>query len=185
MQQTVVFSRRKFLKTSTGMLVGSLAFSLGSVSTPAVGDTWKLSLESLDSDTGKALLKVARHIFPHDTLDDAVYALVVKDLDGAAADASVAGMLSEGVAQLNDDAGGNWLEASDEEQLKLLTARADGPMFGKVKGTAVVSLYNNEMAWEHFGYEGASFDKGGYINRGFQDLEWLPQPSESASPPKA
>ncbi len=185
MQQTVVFSRRKFLKSSTGVLVGSLAVSLGSVSTPAIGDTWKLSLQALDSDTGKALLKVARHIFPHDTLDDAVYALVVKDLDAAAADESVAKMLTDGVTQLNDAAGGNWLDASDDDQLKLLSAQVDGPMFGKVKGTAVVSLYNNEMAWEHFGYEGASFDKGGYINRGFQDLEWLPQPPESASPPKA
>ena len=26
------------------------------------------------------------------------------------------------------------------------------------------------------GYEGASFDKGGYINRGFNDLDWLPEP---------
>ena len=26
------------------------------------------------------------------------------------------------------------------------------------------------------GYEGTSFDKGGYVNRGFNDLDWLPEP---------
>jgi hypothetical protein len=26
------------------------------------------------------------------------------------------------------------------------------------------------------GYEGPSFDKGGYLNRGFNDLDWLPDP---------
>jgi hypothetical protein len=40
------------------------------------------------------------------------------------------------------------------------------------------------MAWAHFGYEGSSFEKGGYINRGFQDLNWLPEPPHSASPIK-
>ena len=38
-----------------------------------------------------------------------------------------------------------------------------------------VSLYNNKEVWPKFGYEGASADKGGYINRGFNDIDWLPQ----------
>jgi hypothetical protein len=38
------------------------------------------------------------------------------------------------------------------------------------------------MAFAHFGYPGPSWAKGGYINRGFNDLKWLPDPSASASP---
>ena len=30
--------------------------------------------------------------------------------------------------------------------------------------------------WDLLGYEGYSSDKGGYINRGFNDLDWLPEP---------
>jgi hypothetical protein len=30
--------------------------------------------------------------------------------------------------------------------------------------------------WAALGYEGSSYDKGGYINRGFNDLNWLPEP---------
>ena len=51
-----------------------------------------------------------------------------------------------------------------------------------MRGQCITSLYNNEMAFAHFGYPGASSDKGGYINRGFNDLKWLPDPPASASP---
>jgi hypothetical protein len=39
------------------------------------------------------------------------------------------------------------------------------------------------MAYAVFGYPGASWDKGGYITRGFQDLSWLPAPPADVSPP--
>ncbi|MGE8386089.1 MAG: tat (twin-arginine translocation) pathway signal sequence, partial [Pseudomonas putida] len=41
----------------------------------------------------------------------------------------------------------------------------------------------NELAYQHFGYEGASFPKGGYLMRGFNDLKWLPAAPTEASPP--
>ncbi len=67
----------------------------------------------------------------------------------------------------------------------MLLTMADSPFFKKIQGTAVVSLYNNDLAWRHFGYEGPSFPHGGYINRGFDDLSWLPDPPENASPKAA
>jgi len=45
-----------------------------------------------------------------------------------------------------------------------------------IKGNAVVALYNDQEVWDTLGYEGPSFDKGGYIGRGFNDLDWLPDP---------
>ena len=30
--------------------------------------------------------------------------------------------------------------------------------------------------WQLIGYEGPSFDQGGYVTRGFDDLDWLPDP---------
>ena len=37
----------------------------------------------------------------------------------------------------------------------------------------VASLYNNPEVWPKFGYEGSSAEHGGYINRGFSDIDWL------------
>ena len=42
--------------------------------------------------------------------------------------------------------------------------------------TTVVALYDDHEVWELLGYEGPSFDKGGYLHRGFDDLDWLPDP---------
>jgi hypothetical protein len=38
-----------------------------------------------------------------------------------------------------------------------------------------VSLYNQKEVWPKFGYEGSSAEHGGYIKRGFADIDWLPK----------
>ena len=43
-----------------------------------------------------------------------------------------------------------------------------------MRRTALFVLYDNPIAWAHFGYEGEAFSKGGYLFRGFNDLKWLP-----------
>lgn len=178
--------RRRFLKTGSGVLMGTLAAGSGVLAALAPSRTWALTLTSLNESEGGRLLNVTRGIFPHDTLDDAVYALVVKDLDAAAkADAGVAKLLRDGLADLDKRAGGDWASLDGPSRENLVKKMAGSDFFEKIRGTSVVSLYNNEMAWAHFGYEGASFGKGGYFDRGFQDLDWLPDPDSDASPPKA
>ena len=179
-------SRRRFLKTGSGVLMGTLAASSGMLAAIAPSRTWAMSLSALSDSEGAKVLKVARAIFPHDTLDDAVYALVVKDLDAAAAkDASVATLLRDGLKELDSKAGGDWARLDYLARENLVIKMAGTDFFEKIRGTSVVSLYNNEMAWAHFGYEGASYQTGGYFDRGFQDLDWLPDPDSKASPPKA
>jgi hypothetical protein len=54
---------------------------------------------------------------------------------------------------------------------------ADGtPFLTAIVDSVVVTLYSDPEVWELLGYEGPSFDKGGYIHRGFDDLDWLPDP---------
>jgi hypothetical protein len=48
--------------------------------------------------------------------------------------------------------------------------------FGAVQGTGLVAIYSDHYVWGMLGYEGPSFEKGGYIERGFDDLDWLPEP---------
>jgi len=179
-------SRRRFLKTGSGVLMGTLAAGSGVLAAMAPSRSWALTLSTFNNIEGSKLLKVTRGIFPHDTLDDAVYALVVKDLDAAAAkDPSVASLLREGLKQLDDKASGDWAGLDYLARENLVIKMAGTNFFEKIRGTSVVSLYNNEMAWAHFGYEGASYEMGGYFDRGFQDLDWLPDPDSTASPAKA
>ena len=178
-------NRRRFLRITGGTAAGAAMISAGVGLTAASRGAWALALESLDAHQGETLLKVARHVFPHDTLDDVYYAGVVQSLDGkAAADAGVAAALADGVKTLDSATAVAWIDLSDGYQLQIL----EGPgraLLDAVKGDAVVSLYNNPLVWRHFGYEGPSAQYGGYIHRGFDDLNWLPDPDEQASPPPA
>ncbi len=177
-------TRREFVAAGGAGLVGTLAFVAGPVALLAPSRSWALALERLDAHTGETLLHMTRHIYPHETLENAVYALVIKALDGdAQSDKATAALLIDGVAELDAAAGeGRFLLLSAPEQRQAVEGRAGSAFFEKVRSTAVVALYNNDMAFAHFGYEGAAFDKGGYLTRGFNDLDWLPDPPPSASP---
>ncbi len=49
------------------------------------------------------------------------------------------------------------------------------PSSRRFRGDLVVSLYNQKEVWPKFGYEGSSAEHGGYITRGFADIDWLPK----------
>jgi hypothetical protein len=173
--------RRDFLKGS-GILMGTLA--AGSVlAVLAPSPVWAVELKTLTQAEGETLMKMGRVLYPHKTLPDAVYALLAKDLDAkASADAASAKLLRDGVAALNAAAGGSFAQAGDKKKLEIVTAMEGQPFFATVRGQCITSLYDNDMAFAVFGYPGSSWEKGGYLTRGFQDLKWLPAPSLAASP---
>lgn len=173
-------SRRNFLRNTRNALVGTLAFSNGAIALLAPSRAWSMPLQQLTTAEGETILKLARHIFPHDTLEDAVYAFVVKDLDKAADDPAVNKLLADGVKDLNARAAGDWKSLNTDQQFRHVEAISGSPFFEKIRSTAVVSLYNNALAFAHFGYEGQAGD-GGYLNAGFDDLEWLPEPAAADS----
>lgn len=175
-------ARREFLKGS-GILMGTLA--AGSVLAGlAPSPVWALELKQLSTSDGETLMAMGRTLFPHKKLQDAVYALLAKDLDAkAAADPATAKSLHEGIASLDKAAGGSFAKAPAARQLQIVKGMEGQPFFATVRGQCVTSLYDNDMAFATFGYPGSAWEKGGYITRGFQDLKWLPAPSAAASPP--
>jgi hypothetical protein len=175
-------ARREFLKGS-GILMGTLAAG-SAVALLAPSPVWAVELKTLSTAEGNALMKMGRVLYPHAKLPDAVYALLAKDLDAkAAADADTARLLRDGIAALDKASGGSFAKASEGRKLFVVTAIEGKPFFSLVRGQCVTSLYDNDMAFAAFGYPGSSWEKGGYITRGFQDLKWLPAPSGEASPP--
>lgn len=175
-------NRRQFLKTSGGLAAGAAAGAAGVSLTFSV-NAWAAELKTITAHEGKTLLAMARQIYPHPSLADMYYAVVVDDLDGAAGkDSQTAALIKDGVAKLDQAMGIRWIELSEGYQLDVLKGVETSPFFQKVKGTALVSLYNNPLVWRELGYEGPSAQLGGYIHRGFNDLHWLPDPPESASP---
>jgi hypothetical protein len=173
--------RREFLKTSALAVAGTAVAASGLLTVTAAGD-WTASLGTLKPDQAEALLVMAKRIFPHNNLNDSCYLKVVELLDAnSKSDPAVAKLLSEGVESL-DSKGTKFTALSENEQIAALETIQSSPFFLKVRGTELESLYSNPEVWKAFDYQGPAYASGGYIKRGFNDLNWLSDPPESASP---
>ncbi len=172
------YNRRVFLQgAATAVPVAAVATSTGL----SVSDAWAQDAAALTPAALKTLVKVARDIYPHDFLGDSYYIAAVKPWDDKAAkDPAVKALISEGVGRLDQNArdkhGVPYIQVAwESDRVVLLQGIEQSDFFKKVRGDLVVSLYNQKELWAKFGYEGSSADKGGYINRGFNDIDWLPK----------
>jgi hypothetical protein len=165
-------SRRELLKRGG---VGALLVISGSaVISPE--HAWGLETAALKPETMATLIQMARDIYPHDQVPDKYYAIAVKSHDELAGkDADHKELIEKGIADLDAKAGsGGYLGLGwEEERVAVLKQVEETPFFQAIRGGLVVGLYNQKEVWPIFGYEGESYSKGGYIARGFDDIEWL------------
>ncbi len=169
--------RRQFFKIATAGTAAAAGGGLPMMFIPNAA----LAEEVLGSAAFATLTKVARDIFPHDHFDDALYANAVGVYaDQAKADAGLKRLLLDGVAKVDADAqaqfGAAYADVPNEsDRVQILKAMAGlrHPFFMKLRGDLVVSLYNQPAVWAKLGYQGSSAEYGGYINRGFNDQNWM------------
>jgi hypothetical protein len=124
---------------------------------------------------------MARDIYPHDILGDSYYITAVNPWDGKASkDQEIKSLIVAGVTRLDQEANDRhkvpyaqvpW----ENDRVALLQRIEQTTFFQKIRGDLVVTLYNQKELWPKFGYEGSSAEHGGYINRGFADIAWLPK----------
>lgn len=165
--------RREFLHR-TGILSGVLLAG-SPLALLAPSRTWAVDLTSLTSEEGVTLMAAARTIAPHDKLEDAAYALVIRALDTAASkNEALRKQLQEGVLDL----GAGFAAAPESERVATLRRIEAGPFFQYLRAQTLQVLYSTPWAYAYFGYEGEAFSKGGYLLRGFNDLRWLPEVPE-------
>lgn len=168
-------SRREVLRRGGALGASALLVISGSaVINPE--QAWGLETKALKPETMATLIQMARDIYPHDQIPDKYYAIAVKSHDEKAAeDPAHKELIEKGVADLNASAGtGGYTGIGwEDDRVKLLTQIEGTPFFQAIRGGLVVGLYNQKEIWPIFGYEGESFSKGGYMERGFNDIEWL------------
>lgn len=174
--KTIAINRRKFIGGSAGaaILVGiageidgsrALAATLRTVNTPEAAAT---------------LVRMARDIYPHDRVPNAYYETAIATMDNLlAADPASRTLLSDGAAALDAAAKSRFAAAytavpQETDRVAVLRSIEATPFFQKVRGGLVTALYNQPEIWTLLGYEGSSAEQGGYLHRGFDDIDWLP-----------
>ncbi len=168
-------NRRDFLAASGTTAIGAaMVVGSGTLLLPSQG--WGMELKALKPETMATMIQMARDIYPHDRVPDKFYAKAMRAHDDAAADdAEKLAFFEDGIADLNGKSGdGGYLGLGWEaDRVALLRDMEDSDFFQAMRGSLVVGLYNQKALWPLFGYEGASAHKGGYIERGFDDIEWV------------
>jgi len=165
---TTMMDRRAFLAASSA---GAIAVAVGGNLVIGGNGAWAMSTKALTGDEAAMLVRMARATYPHDMLDDSIYGKVVYSLDEkASADPALLRSLQEGAATLKSKKFDTLDETGQAAVLKEIETSAP---FQAVRGECVTGIYNNPDVWKVLGYEGASAELGGYINRGFSDIDWL------------
>ena len=164
-------TRRELLSRSAA---AGAAFVVGSGWVASNTAAWAMEVTHLKPETMATLIQMARDIYPHDHVADEFYAVAVKGYDAA----DKAEMVEAGIAALDAAAQGkgnaSYLATGwERDRVDVLREMESSPFFQTVRGGLVTGLYNQKAVWPLFGYEGESFSQGGYIDRGFNDIDWL------------
>jgi hypothetical protein len=170
-------SRRDMLRTG-GAVAAATAVAPAAVMS---GKAFAMAPMAISAESFATLVKMARDLYPHDKIADNYYAAVIEGIDKAAKDdAATKEMLEKGVKLLDglsERMGHGKYAASENEENRVMVLKEiekqDSAFFQKIRGSMITGLYNNKELWPVFGYEGESASKGGYINRGFNDLDWV------------
>ena len=124
----------------------------------------------------QTLLRFVRHLYPHDDVSDAAYGQVVERLlADAGKDPEFDATLSGGLAALDSARQATWLSLAPNDQIEVMREQETRAYFPAIQAPVRNRLYDHPAVWKVMGYEGPSAHLGGYINRGFDDIDWLPE----------
>ena len=166
-------SRRSFLTTA---IVFSALLDKFGLSVLQIAKAFAQSSAQVDPTTRRGMLRMARLLYPHDAIPDAVYAEVLDKALGAVATGSAfANALRAGEQALNAQARGHWIDLSEPAQIAAMKAIEQRDFFVAIQMSVQTAFYNHPAVWAHLGYDGPSFDKGGYLNHGAGVIDWLPR----------
>jgi len=164
------FTRRALLRQSAAFG----AFVVGGRFIAASDAAWAMEVTHLRPETMATLVQMARDVYPHDHVADQFYAVAVKGYDSD----ETAQIIESGVAALDaaaqDKGYARYLDVGwERDRVDILRSMEENDFFQTIRGGLVTGLYNQKAVWPLFGYEGESYSKGGYINRGFDDINWI------------
>lgn len=164
-------TRRDLLSRS---IAAGASFVVGAGFVASADGAWAMESAALKPQTMATLIQMARDIYPHDHIGDQYYAIAVKGYDTEEA----APAIEAGIAALDAAAQGkghaDYLSVGwERDRVDILRGMEESPFFQQIRGGLVTGLYNQKAVWPLFGYEGESYSQGGYMDRGFNDINWL------------
>lgn len=157
-------TRREFIRLTASLALLSLGGRGGADETGA----------GPADDDANMLADIVYQLFPHPGLGQDVYTQVTARLGEKIEQSSaLTTLLDEAMQALAGEPPEGWATLSASQQTAALERIQHTPFFQFVLNETLALIYRHPRTWELLGYEGSSLEFGGYINRGFNDIDWL------------
>jgi hypothetical protein len=138
------------------------------------GSEWLAGLQNIEAAQAETLCAAVHTLYPHDAIAETCYRRVVYHLDRLAQAPEAATTLHGFCALLDQAFALPFHQLAESYRVQALKQIEQSSEFFFVQRLSVRYLYDDVEVWAAFGYQGASVHLGGYIKRGFDDLDWLP-----------
>ena len=150
-------------------LIGRTAAALAAAQLVACG--LRVDTALTEADVAAALSRLARDLFPHDRVTDRHYAAIARGfLDR---DIAVARLLVQRLSAPDRP----YHHQDRAARLAGIEANITDAGVQAFRFAVLLGLYTDLSVTRTFGYQGPSFEDFGYLERGFDDLDWLPDPA--------
>jgi hypothetical protein len=116
------------------------------------------------------LASVAYDILPYTELPAESYVMAAQQILDLNDETVTAGLATLRDASHNTP----WKDVAESERIAILVSLQDSAFFGLVRATSLQVLLRDPATFAIVGYGGSTTQYGGYINRGFDDISWLP-----------
>ncbi len=159
-------------------LLASTAF-LALASAATVGPVGAWAVAGVTAEQRMTLLRMCKDIYPHEGfLDDEPYVAVVDNVLGEArTNTETRKLVLDGLGDLEERANktyGSGFAAIPEgfQREGLLRSIELTDFFQRFRGELLMGIYNNKSLWPKFGYDGSSWERGGFMDS-FDKIDWL------------
>ena len=116
------------------------------------------------------LAGVAYDILPYAELPAALYVKAAQQILDVKDKNVVAGLEKLRGASRN----GAWKDVAETDRVAILSSLQDSPFFRVIRSNTLQVLLRDPATFAIVGYGGSSIQYGGYLGRGFNDINWLP-----------
>ena len=166
-------TRRRFIVaavTASGAVASGLNLAL-----LQNASAWASATDDDSTASANVLARMVRLYYPHDNVADDVYVQTVDSiLSAAASDPQLQQLLDVAHAALDSAGDHRFTELDAESQLAAMTKVQDEAFFTAIKFQVLARFYAHPEVWKAMNYPGSSVEHGGYVERGFNDIDWLP-----------
>ena len=136
---------------------------------------WADETDDDSAASAKSLARMVRLYYPHNNVADDVYVQTVDSiLSASSSDPQLHQLLDVACAALDGAGDDRFADLDAESQLAAMVSVEDEAFFTAIKFQVLARFYAHPEVWKAINYPGSSVEHGGYVDRGFNDIDWLP-----------